>query len=290
LASQQQNAFYKPPPSTNKTNGVKRAFEEDINRNSDRPDVTSHTVDADADMETERADSSFEKPRRSARKSGMTEEVDEEEDPLQYSVFSSKKDRSAPHPSTSTFTKKGGLKNPPGSFMESEDDEAAMDEDHEEEDTSKRKRASRTTMRATRPTHLQPQLQPQPTTTTATSSKPPAKKARQIKEKDLSRSIPGSLMDEDEEEEEEDRITPLRAPSPVAAAPTSKRPVRKARSSASVEVGDDFESGVQTRRRSSRLGATSSHHSGGSPEPVAAPASKPRKSTRTATGGARKKR
>ncbi|KAF8903312.1 nuclear pore complex assembly-domain-containing protein [Gymnopilus junonius] len=270
-ASQQQNAFYKPPPSTNRTNGVKRAFEDDTNHSPERPDASAHLTDADVEMESEQVDSSFEKPRKSARKSGMTEEFDED-NVLQHSVFAGK-DRCEPQPLASTSFMKGDQKqkNPPGSFMESEDDEAAMDEDHEE-DTSKRKLVSRNTLRATRSTH-----QAQLATTTAISSKPPAKKARQIKKKDFSMSIPGSLMDDDDEEEEEEQVAPLRAPSPLPTTTTSKRLVRKSRSSASVEMVDDFESGVQTRRRSSRLVATSSHHSGELPEPQVATSSKPKR-------------
>ncbi|PPQ74068.1 hypothetical protein CVT26_006949 [Gymnopilus dilepis] len=282
-ASQQPNAFYQPPQSTSKTNGVKRAFEDDSNRSPERPESSPppREADGDVDMDTEPADSSFEKPRKSARKSNVTEEADDEEDnALQYSVFGGKKERApATRISKPTSSKRKSAQAPPGALMDSDDDDAAMDE---EEDTSKRKRPSRTT-RSTR-SHQQPQ----PTTTTTASSKPPSKRARQIKEKDFSRSIPGSLMhDEDDgEDEEDDHVAPLRAPSP-AAAPTSKRPVRKSRSSVSVEVSDDFESGVQTRRRSSRLGVTTSHGSGGSPEP--APAPKPRKSTRSAAGGKKKR-
>lgn len=248
-ASRQPNAFYQPPPP--KTNGVKRAFEEHISRSPERANTSINTVDHDVEMESEKEDA-FETEKRRGRKSAATDHGEAEENPLQYSVFGGNKEAEK---AESSSAKKTTRKAPPGSFLS--DNEDAMDEDHEDISTSK-KRTSRNT---TRPSKSQ------------TTSKPPAKKPRQTKE---IRTIPGGLMDEGELDEGEDEVAPLRATSP-------KRPIRKARSSASVEMTDDGE-GVQTRRRSSRLTTGGSAH-GGSPEP---PAPKAKKAARTS--GARKKR
>ncbi|KDR80023.1 hypothetical protein GALMADRAFT_208249 [Galerina marginata CBS 339.88] len=272
-ASQQQNAFYQPPPA--KTNGVKRAFEEDTNRSPERANNASARTADDVEMETENEDTSFEKDKRDGKKkNGNAEQPDNDEDiALEYSVFAAKKKRAASQPSKRKVTPKI----PPGSFAGSEDDDVMMDDDQEEEEKTRRTRTSRST--ATRTSKAQTQTQ--------TVSKPPAKKARQIKEKDLSRSIPGSLMmddEEGEEEEEDDQVAPLRAPSPHP-----RRPVRKSRSAASVEMADESE-GVQTRRRSTRLtvggtGSAGGSANGGSPEP---PLLKAKKATRAS--GARRKR
>ncbi|KAJ3516020.1 hypothetical protein NLJ89_g1394 [Agrocybe chaxingu] len=272
-ASRQQNAFYQPPPA--KTNGVKRAFEDDnTNRSPERVDTT-HT--ADVDMETEKEDSSFEKPpSRRGRKSNVTERGDDDDDNnvLQYSVFGAKAKRASPQIPSKTSSKKAGKKAPPGTF--GSEDEDNVEEDREQHEAEPQRTSARSRTSASRSTRA---------SKVHAVTKPPAKKARQVKEKDLSRSIPGALMDDDDEEEhnpvleEEDRVGPLRAPSPP---PVGRRPARKARSSASV-ISDEGE-GMQTRRRSSRLttGGSSASVVGGSPEP-------PTKTRKKATV-ARKKR
>ncbi|CAA7267199.1 unnamed protein product [Cyclocybe aegerita] len=274
-ASRQQNAFYQPPPV--KTNGVKRAFEDDsTNRSPERVD-TMHTVDAD--METEKEDNSFEKPSsRRGRKSNVTERGGDDDDNniLQYSVFGAKEKRASPQFASKASSKKAGKKAPPGTFGSEDEDNAEEDrEQHEAEPQRTSARSRTSTSRSTRGSRAH------------TVTKPPAKKARQVKEKNLGRSIPGALMDDDDEEdhdpvqdEEEDRVAPLRAPSPP---PVTRRPARKARSSASV-ISDEGE-GRQTRRRSSRLttGGSSASVVGGSPEP-------PAKTRKTKTTAGRKKR
>ena len=265
-ASKQQNAFYQPPA---KTNGVKRAFEEDAHKSPEPVELTANPAGVSMDMDTEKEDDSFEQEPERGRKSNVTENTDDEENGLQYSVFSSKAKQAAPKSSSTASKKAAKQKAPPGSF--GSDHEDAVDEDH---DVEHKKSISRTrSSRPTRASKAQPAPAPAP-------SKPPAKKARQSKGKDLSRSIPGGLMDEDddEEHEEEDEVPPL--PAPRAPSPVSRsRPVRKARSSVSVDTADEME-GIQTRR-STRLtkGASGSVH-GGSPEP---PAPKTRKSGRAST-------
>ena len=256
-ATRQQNAFYQPPAT--KTNGVKRPFEE-TTQTPERPNISAN--DADVFMaiepETDRPPSPFTSSQKGEQKDKAQEAEDENENVLQFSVFSKgRDDHSSPDPPS----RKHIPKSPPGSYVSDDD---AMDEDDDEQRKPSTK-PSRS--RPTRSSKSQP------------ISKPPAKKARQVKDQGIKMSIPGSLMDEDEQEEEEDYVAPLRAPSPP------KRAVRKARSSASVSVEDE---GIQTRRRSSRLTTTGTAHGSthsGSPEPPAAVRTK-----RGARGGAKKKR
>ena len=256
-ATRQQNAFYQPPVT--KTNGVKRPFEE-TTQSPERPNVSANVADVFMPIETE-----TDRPQRPSpvnqngeQKDKAQEAEDEDENVLQFSVFSKGRDA---HSSPEAQSRRKRIpKSPPGSYV-SEDD--AMDEDDDEQ----RKPTKSNRSRLTRSSKSQP------------ISKPPAKKARQVKDQGLKMSIPGSLMDEDEQEEEEDYVAPLRAPSPP------KRAVRKARSSVSVSVEDE---GIQTRRRSSRLTTTATTHGSahsGSPEPPAAVRTK-----RGARGGAKKKR
>ncbi|KJA23117.1 hypothetical protein HYPSUDRAFT_163737 [Hypholoma sublateritium FD-334 SS-4] len=275
-ASQQQNAFYKPPQQ--KTNGVKRAFEEDTHRSPERSDALDHDVDMDEGV-VMRAGASLRegdprsngvdpedttpksKGRRRGRVSAATEEPEEDDaSVLQYSVFRASEEPTYPPPNSQPKSQsgRGRRKAPPGSFAPSDDDDA-MDEDIEE-----RKPRKTTRSRASaKETHAAP-------------TKPPAKKARQIKAADLSRSIPGGFGDDDDvhdlEEEEEDQVAPLRAISPP------RRGARKLRASMSLDSTADEGEGVQTRRRSSRLTMNGSAHDG-SPEP--GPAPKPKKATRT---------
>jgi hypothetical protein len=251
-ATRQQNAFYQPP--TTKTNGVKRPFEETA-QSPERPNVSANEADGfmAIEPETNRPQSPSTVSQRGEQRNKAQEAEDENENVLQFSVFSKGRDVHSSPPSR----RKHIPKSPPGSYV-SEDD--AMDEDDDEQ----RKPTKSSRSRPTRSSKSQP------------ISKPPTKKARQVKDQGIKMSIPGSLMDEDEEE---DYVAPLRAPSPP------KRAVRKARSSVSASVEDE---GVQTRRRSSRLTTTGTAHGSahsGSPEPPAAVRTK-----RGARGGAKKKR
>jgi hypothetical protein len=254
-ATRQQNAFYQPPAT--KRNGVKRPFEE-TTQSPERPNISSNDADVimAVDPETERPQDSSKPGQKGEQKDKAQEAEDDNENVLQFSVFKGRDVTSSPEPPS---RRKRIPKSPPGSYVSEDDD--AMDED-DEQSKPKKSRPSRPT-RSSKP---------------QTVSKPPAKKARQVKEQGPKMSIPGSLMDDDEMEEE-DYVAPLRAPSPP------KRAVRKARSSASVDVEDD---GIQTRRRSSRLSTTGMTHGSahsGSPEPPAAVRTK--KGTRS---GGKKKR
>ena len=257
-ATRQQNAFYQPPAT--KTNGVKRPFEE-TTQSPERPNISANDADVSMAVEQEfdRPQSPFTGSQKGEQKNKAQEAEDEHDNALQFSVFSKGRvDPSSPEPPS---RRKHIPKSPPGSFVSDDDD--AMDEDEDEQ----RKPTKTSRSRPTRSSKSQ------------AISKPPAKKARQVKNQEIKMSIPGSLMDEDEQEEEDDYVAPLRAPSPP------KRAFRKARSSVSVSVSVE-DDGIQTRRRSSRLSTTThgSAHSG-SPEPPAAVRTK-----RGARGGAKKKR
>lgn len=257
-ATRQQNAFYQPPVP--KTNGVKRPFEE-TTQSPERPNVSAN--DADVFMPIEPETDRPQKPSpvnlKGEQKDKAPEAEEEDENVLQFSVFSKGRDvHSSPVPPS---RRKRIPKSPPGSYVSEDDD--AMDED----DDGQRKPTKSNRSRPTRSSKSQP------------ISKPPAKKVRQVKDQGIKMSIPGSLMDDDEQEEEEDYVAPLRAPSPP------KRAVRKARSSVSVSAEDE---GIQTRRRSSRLSTTVTTHGSahsGSPEPPSTVRTK-----RGTRGGAKKKR
>ena len=255
-ATRQQNAFYQPPAT--KSNGVKRPFEE-TTQSPERPNISVN--DADVIMaiepESDRPQSPVTGGQEGEQKDKSQEAEDENENVLQFSVFSKgREDHSSPEPPSRR--KKHISKSPPGSYVSDDD---AMDDDDEQRKTTKSSRS-----RPTRSSKSQ------------AISKPPAKKARQVKDQGIKMSIPGSLMDEDEQEEE-DFVAPLRVPSPP------KRAARKARSLVSVSVEDE---GIQTRRRSSRLSTTGTTHGSahsGSPEPPAAVRTK-----RGTRGAAKKKR
>ena len=255
-ATRQQNAFYQPPAT--KTNGVKRPFEE-TTQSPERPNISANDVIMAIEPETDHPQNPFTGSQKREQKDKAQEAEDENENVLQFSVFSKgRDDHSSPDPPS---RRKHIPKSPPGSYVSEDDD--AMDEDDDEQ----RKPTKSSRSRPTRSSKSQ------------AVSKPPAKKARQVKDQEIKMSIPGSLMDEDELEEEEDYVAPLRAPSPP------KRAVRKARSSVSVSVEDE---GIQTRRRSSRLSTTGTTHGSahsGSPEPPAAVRTK-----RGTRSGAKKKR
>ena len=251
-AAKQQNAFYQPP-ATNK-NGVKRPFEE-TSQSPERPNISAN--DADVVMTAEPETDSPEKTSRRDRKGvseqkGEGQEAEDDENVLQFSVFQGRDDHSSPEPPSA---RKSIPKSPPGSYV-SEDD--GMDEDHDERRKSTKSRSSR----------------PSRSSKTQVISKPPAKKARQVKDQETRMSIPGSLIDDDEEEE--DYVAPLPALSP-------RRAARKARPSASTDMDDEN----RTRRRSSRLTTAGTAHSAhsGSPEPPTT--ARTRRGTR---GSAKKKR
>ena len=260
-ANAQQNAFYQPPK---KTNGTKRGFEEDLAHSPERPNqnISTQSGDVGMDVDTQKESASVGKEKRRGRNvDNKAVEPDENEEEgggvLQYSVFSEgrKKRTSSRVSSRNSST---ATKLPPGTFIS---DDEVMDQDHDERDDEEQARTKRG--RITRTTRA-----------TKETSNPPAKKLRQTRSKDLSLSIPGGFNQE--QGEEEDEVAPLRAPSPA------RRPIRKSRSSASVDPAEEAE-GVQTRRRSSRL-TTAGSVNGGSPEPPL----KARKTMRA--GGGKKKR
>jgi hypothetical protein len=262
-ATRQQNAFYQPPAT--KTNGMKRSFEE-TTESPERPNISANDADVSMAVEPE-----ADRPQSSSGRGQKGEQKDKDKDKaqeaeagggddnvLQFSVFQGRDSLPSPEPPS---RRKHIPKSPPGSYVSEDDD--VMDEDHDERSKPIKSRPSRPTR----------------SSKSQTISKPPAKKARQVKDHGTKMSIPGSLMDDDELEEDEDDVAPLPASTPP------KRAVRKTRSSKSVDAEDED---IQTRRRSSRLSTTGITHGSahsGSPEPPAAPRTK-----RGTRGGTKKKR
>lgn len=232
-----------------KSNGSKRPFDDDTNKSTDV--VASAAPDLDVDMEVESNDESFEQQQT---KEGQ--KSDEEGNMLQYSVFGTRS--RSPKMAMDLSKKKARQKPPPGSFAVDEEQQASEDVVSDQQTKTVKTRSGRTT-RAAR------------NAIAAASSKPPAKKARQSSDKDLTRSIPGGLMEEDEnegDEEQEDQIAPLPA-----------RTSRPSRAKSSADTADEMEGGVKTRR-SSRLSATGS---GGSHRRLSPDLPKTRKSRKATT-------
>ena len=268
-AGRKPNAFYQPSPA--KANGVKRAFgDEEVTGNGSISPERALPPVRDVDVVMEMTDSDHEgrgDNDGSAGEEGVAE--------LEFSVFGNggRRNVSAGRRVRGTRREKGkgGRKVPPGAFLSDEEEDGDV--------VDMWRRAS-----PPHPQARQTRARSSATNKTTTKSKT---NTRVVKERDLGRSLPGSLMDEDHEgheEEEGDYVAPLRAPSPPIA---SKRPMRKVRTtSSSSEVGDE---GVQTRRRSSRLTASSAPTVSPDPSVVGAGAgtSRPRKGTRA---GGRKKR
>ncbi|TFK38135.1 nuclear pore complex assembly-domain-containing protein [Crucibulum laeve] len=251
------NAFYQPPT---KTNGVDHRFgaaSHDV-----QPESLENAPPPPADVymviETDN-----ESAKEDGHKSGGEDAAG-----LGYSVFGngngSVVGRKRPaagnaKPASASLSASTG-KRVPGAFTD--DEEADDDEPEEEEEETRRPPARRVRSR-------------QSSSNRSAATSKPSTRTRQTKRQEK-RTVPGGLTDDDaehgdreeeEEEEEEEDIAPLRAPSP-------RRPLRKARSSAGSDIGEN--EGVKTRR-SSRLSHTSAPEH--SPERPA----RPRKSTRGAT-------
>jgi len=264
-ASRQQNAFYQPPV---KSNGVKRAFEDEPARSSDREGTPAEAVSGALNVGTGREGDEaigYQGETR-GRKSASADDSDDE-NVLQYSVFGAKGESSSRNVDITKKTTR--QKTPPGAYGL---DDMEDDQGLESQKKHGRTRSGRTT-RAT-----------QKVGDTA-SSKPPAKKKRQAKEKEV-RNIPGGLMEDDDDEpneEHEDQIAPL----PVRMS-RSNRSAGGKRKSLSADTTDEME-GIQTRRRSSRLTAAGSSASmrGVSPEPAPLPRTK--KTSRSSTTSKKKR-
>jgi hypothetical protein len=224
-----------------KSNGVKRAFEDESRKSPDHDDMSSDGESslADARMETD-GDKDEE---MNLQGHPPVEESDGEESVLQYSVFGEKKESSRRNVDTS---KKPRRRSGP---YGTDDDEALEPEQPKKPSKTRSGRTTRATQKVT----------------AAAPSKPPAKKVKQTA--DVVRHIPGGLMEEEEEDEDEDQLATL----PTRISRHSSRAGKG--KAASVDTTDEMEGGVQTRRRSSRLSAagSSGYVRAGSPELVSAP-------------------
>ncbi|KAF8965027.1 nuclear pore complex assembly-domain-containing protein [Flammula alnicola] len=166
------------PASSRKNKRNERAFQEDTNRSPERAKGYEQIVDVD--METEREGDSFAKgkERRHSRKNGTTEDGEEEDNVLQYSVFGTTKKRSSPQ----TSSKKGGQKKAP-------------------------QKAPKTRNRKNAHPSKEPSKPP--------AKKPRQVKEKAVIRRIPGGLMDEDEQDhEEEEEEEEDHVAPLRAPSP----------------------------------------------------------------------------
>jgi len=221
-ASRKQNAFYQPPPPA--PAAPFPGFNEIIAAESSgaRKDADVEMGQGDDDVESE-----------GGRDREDHEPADEEG--LGYSVFGGKPVRSSKRAGTGARTRQAPVeakKVPPGAF--------STEEEHEHEHEPEV---------AEPPAPAPPRQTRRSAATKTSTAKPPAKSAKapttrtrgRVKgqEQELSRSLPGSLMEsedgsadeaEEEDEEDGDRVAPL--------------PPRRQATAAD---------GVQTRRRSSRL-------------------------------------
>lgn len=202
---------------------------------------------------------------------------------------------------------------PPGAFLPDDDEHDGADQEAQEEEQERREQASASAARArggrstrasasastsTR-TRARAPRSPSPEQQSSYAPALSTRTRRAVKDADLGRSIPGSLMGTDdddddndenddhrrrdherdeEEEEEEDVIAPLPAPTPA------RRTSRKSRASNGSQV-----EAPRVTRRSSRLSAVSSVGSS-SPEPASpqklSAKSRSSRGGRTSTAGA----
>ena len=267
-ASRQQNAFYQPPV---KLNGVKRAFEDEPTRNSDREESPAGAAKSAAlNVDKERDDDEVMgyQEETQGRKNTSADDSDDE-NVLQYSVFGAKTESSSRN--VDATRKATRQKTPPGAYMDDMEDDQGLDSQKGHRRTTRGGRTTRASQKAV----------------DTASSKPPAKKTKQTKEKQV-RNIPGGLMEDDDDEEHEDQIAPL--PPPVRTSRSNRSAAGGGkRKSLSADTTDEME-GIQTRRRSSRLTAAGSSASvrGVSPEP---PPPLPRtKKTNRSSATSKKKR
>jgi len=306
-ASMQPNAFYQPPlPKANGTKRPHESdTSRDVDMGAalgvdDTPVRHGNGTESEHERATD-GEKRSERASKRGRKSGPTATTtpapangrtslgpksDDENAPLDYSIFGPKskqrgtRSRAESHPQVlsspeTEVAKRGSKRAPPGTLAS---------EGEEESDEPKARRTTRTRARVSRAPAATPQTTRtlKPRASTSTPSKPPAKRTKHTKEKGLLRSIPGAFddgevehdsgtdqdQDHDHAEEDADHVAPLTQTSPVAPAKTA-RVTRKSRASASVDtVVDEMESGIRTRRASSRLKATTSGSVGeiGSPE------------------------
>lgn len=237
-AVRKQNAFYRPP-----TNGVNKtlfaegdgAFGRSSGSRSPERAGAVANLDVDHDMEMERDND----PPTEITNGHIEDEQGEE---FSRSVFMGN-DNARPSQVASGKSKgtSNSRKAPPGAFVDDEDE--AEEAEHSKPSPPSHRQQSR------------PQRQTRLRRESAHTNevKPITARARGSKEqqKDLGRSLPGSLMDEEDEEDEDD-VAPLRDPSPPSKRLRKTRGHTSMSDAGSEDGGDD----VPTRRRSSRLTST----------------------------------
>ncbi|KAI0370517.1 hypothetical protein BV20DRAFT_966404 [Pilatotrama ljubarskyi] len=294
-ANSAPNAFYQPPASA----GQKRSMFGSLNASTNsRPtaplsafaslssqsgtqpkaaqgagDTSIHGPhDADISMLSELSEAESGADASMSRAEPAGENHEEEDSPAGFasSVFGNVPSAETRPIATSTGSRiartETEAKMPPGAFLP---DDAQDDEDEQPEESVSASRArgdrqTRGSASASARTQAQARRSPSPEQQSMYTSARSTRASGKIKNKDLGRSIPGSLMDDDddddEEQEEEDVVPPLPQPTPA------RRAARKSRASNGSSASQTVEA-PRVTRRSSRLSAVSSVGSS-SPEPV----------------------
>lgn len=270
----QANAFFKPKPVPQK-----RPLPVEEEQPEEAPEADKN------DMEVDNGPDQVEETQKEPDHALPSWTDDGAATELTRSIFGNDTNASAisAYPPSSSVKRTRGIENeetpakkrqPPGAFATDEEAHGDDEDDAHEAGTTyepapepaPQPKSSGTRRKAIQPTRTSSRVSAAPA-----SPVKPTRKARQIKQKDFGRSIPGALMDEEDdhdrqehaEEEEGDKLAPLRAPTPPPL-PTAKRAkataLKRAQSvvSAASEAGSDVEGGPSTRRRSSRLTGSAS--------------------------------
>jgi hypothetical protein len=251
-ANRSKNAFYEPPPSPK---GLDAARVGNHVAEPETPVAGPSDIDADmADVNTEQSQDAENSPE------------------LEFSIFGD----------DASVSQEVGISNgyrtrrrnvPPGAFLSDEED-GMEDEDGWEKTVNAQPALSRPERSRQAPAASEIKSEP---AAEKKSARPRYSTTREVKQ--LKRSLPGTLMDD--EDEEEDEVAPLKQPSPP-------RRLRKGRSSVSSDYGEEPEA-PQTRRRSSRLSSQLNVTAEESPKKASA-STRTKKSTKPLTSSTKKKR
>ncbi|TFK29768.1 hypothetical protein FA15DRAFT_691042 [Coprinopsis marcescibilis] len=256
----QPNAFFQPKAS--QTN-QKRLFA-DVEQSPEREPVHVAEDDGDTTMEVEHEEDEhkFNEHGKHAEDEVPGWKAAETEQTLNQSIFGTQSSASysVPEPRISTTSRgrdltasesrekpKSKRQQPPGAFGDDDGDDDGQESPQEKEEEPQ-------------PQSRRRLAQPRAGVTRGRESKAAPKAPRGRTSRPSATAIPGTLTEEDHHDEiaseEVDQVAPLRDPSPPS---RSKRPLKKSRSVASTSDYGDDETGPTTRRRSSRLTATTSH-------------------------------
>ncbi|KAI0642729.1 nuclear pore complex assembly-domain-containing protein [Trametes meyenii] len=311
-ANSAPNAFYQPPPSTNHKNSLfgslnastasrlpapTSAFASLASQSSTQLKASTsggvadtsihgpHEADISMLSELSDADSGADASMSRVEPADRSRDGEDESSGFALSVFGTAHGEYTRPIATSTGSRLARTETeenlPPGAFLPEHDNAHDQEQESISATRTRGSRKTRASSSATGPTrtsaHVQrspsPQQQQQQQPQSSFTPIPSTRTRKAVKDKDLNRSIPGSLMDDDDDDddddeeaeqqqrqeatrEEEDVVAPLPPPTPA------RRTSRKSRAS----NGSTVEA-PRVTRRSSRLSVVSSVGSS-SPEPV----------------------